>query len=103
MTIIKLGHLEIDIDVDDFQEQNEMQMLRLIVAQLRHQQKQIKFIMIEQKVLDDSLKALTDAVANITSGAPSTPDSQVQAYVTGVDTNTAHILAGSTPPPPPTP
>lgn len=108
MTIIKLGHgLEIDLDIEVNESHSTKALLHLLVAMLKHQQKQLTDIrknMIPQSVFDASLKALTDAVANIgNTGTPSTPDNIVQAFITGVDTNTQHILATGTTPPLPTP
>jgi hypothetical protein len=94
-------HLERELDKLLRDEKDELKLLR----QLRTEQEQrLTKIMIAQSTFDTSLKALTDAVAQLTTpGTPSTPDNVVQAYIAGVDTNTAHLQASATPPAPPAP
>lgn len=91
-------HLERELDKLLREEKDELKLLRAIKAE---QESKLNKIMIAQTVFDGSLKALTDAVAGITTpGAPSTPDNVVQAYIAGVDTNTAHLQAAGSPTPP---
>jgi len=109
MTIIDLGNgILIDVDCSIDPAHNESRLLLRILAELKHQQKQIKDIrknMVPQSTFDTSLTALTNAVSALAggTGTPSTPDSVVQAYISGVDTNTAHLQALATPTPPPAP
>ena len=86
-------------------------LLHLLAGQkhIIHQLNQIKeTIMIAQSVLDASLKAASDAVAaaiaNIPAGTTaSTPDTAVQAYVTGIDTLVAQLNAAEAAVTPPAP
>lgn len=110
MKLIHIGPTYV-IDVDNTvkESHSEREILLHILAELKHQEKlnneRFNKYMVDQATLDASLKSLTDAVANATTvGVPSTPDATVLAYVAGVDTNTAHLIAGpGSPPPPPTP
>jgi predicted regulator of Ras-like GTPase activity (Roadblock/LC7/MglB family) len=82
--------------------------LREILEELRHlrrEQHQLKEqIMIAQTVLDTSLTNLTGAVAAAAAAlasinpVASTPDTVVQAYIAGVDSQTL-ALSAATPPP----
>lgn len=114
MNVIKIGRgIEIDIDCPVGERDHDTTLLHRIIGMLQHQQKTIETIrnkMVDKATLDASLAAntaaITNAINNIPSGNPaSTPDTDVLAYVAGIDQNTAHLNAAENPvvPPPPIP
>lgn len=106
MNLVTIGqNLEIDIDFPVEQSHSERRLLLRVLAELKHQQKQIENIrknMITPEQLKASSDALTTAVtgaiALITTPAASTPDATVKAFQSDVDAQTARLTAAEAPP-----
>lgn len=117
MMMIKLSDgLEIDIDFPVHPTHSDRRLLLHIVAELKHQRKQINKIMIDQATIDASIGRLETDVHNLIAAlpgntVPSTPDTVVTSLlgrVDGLSTAAEAALAGTgtggtTPPPPPAP
>lgn len=113
MNLINIGHTTIDIDSEVKWEHGDTQLLHRLVAMLRHQQKQINKIMIDQATIDASIGRLETDVHNLIAAlpgntVPSTPDTVVTSLlgrVDGLSTAAEAALAGTgtggTPPPAP--